>query len=148
MGSDIGSSRPSQRTDDGPAGRRGAAFTPEAREAATRGAVAVVVEAVAAVAEAAASAVLWCPWRQMTAEAATGDAVKLVVAAGNGRGAESTNQAIPGVVMPQHGLLDACKARHARLPVVVVSEDTDPGLPRGSSFLRRLLLAGLTTLTS
>ena len=105
-----------------------------------------MAEAVAAVAAAAAAGLV--PMATMIAEAATGNAVNLVVVAGNGRGAASANQAIPSVVMPQRGLLDACKARHARLPVVVVSEDTDPGLPRGSSFLRRLLLAGLTTLTS
>ena len=65
----------------------------------------------------------------MTAEAATGDAVKPVVATGNGRGAEGVTQAIPSVVMLQHDLLDACKARHARIPAVIVSDDTDPGLP-------------------
>ena len=91
---------------------------PEAKEAAARGAVA-----------AAAAAAVLVPMATMIAEAATGNAVNLVVVAGNGRGAKSANQAIPGVVMPQRGLLDACKARHARLLVVVVSEDTDPGPP-------------------
>ena len=43
----------------------------------------------------------------MIVEAGTGDAVKLVVEAGNGPGAEGVNQAIPGVAMPHRSLLGA-----------------------------------------